>query len=444
MIWQIVEVAVCVVETMLIVDFLGRYLGYKSETKIRVKSLVFVSLEMINLLVLPEFIQSEIVSSLVLIIISLAYSCVFLKGSIFEKIFIVLFNIVMIMVVNTLILTLFGGVLDADLNELALMRNSTRVMILVATKFFYFLCTRLMIKVRRGNSYLLSLKEWVAILAIFALTLIVGVIMFESVWKKDYNEYVLAVIAVGLIFINVITYILLHKMSKDHIQKTEMAMLQLQLSEQTERMKDINVMYNEILHIRHDIKKCINCAEVLLSQKKYIEAEQYLADLSSEKLGTIQQYVVLKSGVISAVINSELSECKRENIHIETSVSDCFDDFSEMDISILLANLFDNAIEACMKLKEGRYLIFNINLHRGYLRILMKNSIDGTMVHNLQLKTTKIDKKNHGFGIKTITEITEKYNGIHDFQFIDNEFVADIWLKNNETVHVTHNYDTMR
>ncbi len=444
MIWEIIEVAVCVIETILIVDFLGKYLGYKSEMKVWTKSLVFVSLEMINLLVLPEFIQSEIVSSLVLIIISLAYCCVFLKGSIFEKIFIVLFNIVMIMVVNTLILTLFGGVLDAELNELALMRNSTRVMILVATKFLYFLCTRLMIKVRRGNSYSLSLKEWVAILAIFALTLIVGVIMFESVWKKDYNEYVLAVIAVGLIFINVITYILLHKMSKDHIQKTEMAMLQLQLSEQTERMKDINVMYNEILHIRHDIKKCINCAEVLLSQEKYTEAEQYLADLSSEKLGTIQQYVVLKSGVISAVINSKLSECKRENIHIETSVSDCFDNFSEMDISILLANLFDNAIEACMKLKEGRYLTFNINLHRGYLRILMKNRADGTLVNNSQLKTTKMDKKNHGFGIKTITEITEKYNGIHDFQLIDDEFVADIWLEKNENVHNTQNCDTLR
>ena len=209
-------------------------------------------------------------------------------------------------------------------------------------------------------------------------------------------------------------------------------------------MKDINVMYNEILHIRHDIKKCINCAEVLLSQEKYTEAEQYLADLSSEKLGTIQQYVVLKSGVISAVINSKLSECKRENIHIETSVSDCFDNFSEMDISILLANLFDNAIEACMKLKEGRYLTFNINLHRGYLRILMKNRADGTLVNNSQLKTTKMDKKNHGFGIKTITEITEKYNGIHDFQLIDDEFVADIWLEKNENVHNTQNCDTLR
>lgn len=232
MIWDMVEIAACVVETVLIVDFLGKYLGYKDKTKVWLKGLIFFVLEMINLLVISEIIQSEIVSSVVLIAISLGYSCVFLKGSIFEKIFIAFFNIVMILVVNTLVLTLFGGALDADLDELAMMRNSARVMILVTTKFLYFLCTRLMLKVKRGDSYSLSSKEWLSVLGIFALTLLVGVMMFEAVWKKEYNEYVLAVLAVGLILINVITYMLLRKLSRDNAQKTEMAMLQLQVSEQ--------------------------------------------------------------------------------------------------------------------------------------------------------------------------------------------------------------------
>lgn len=426
MIWDMVEIAACVVETVLIVDFLGKYLGYKDKTKVWLKCLIFFVLEMINLLVLSEIIQSEIVSSVVLIAISLGYSCVFLKGSIFEKIFIVFFNIVMILVVNTLVLTLFGGALDADLDELAMMRNSARVMILVTTKFLYFLCTRLMLKVKRGDSYSLSSKEWLSVLGIFALTLLVGVMMFEAVWKKEYNEYVLAVLAVGLILINVITYMLIRKLSRDNAQKTEMAMLQLQVSEQKERMKEIDIMYNEILQIRHDIRKCINSAAVLLQQKKYSEAEKYLGELSTEKLGTVKEYYVMKSGIVSAVINSKLSECKRNNIRLDAEVSDCTDGFPEMEISILLSNLFDNAIESCMKLNDGRYLSLRINDHMGYVSILMKNSCSGG---KLLLKTTKADKKNHGFGIKTICEIAEKYNGIHNFNVAGNEFIADIWLK---------------
>lgn len=137
----------------------------------------------------------------------------------------------------------------------------------------------------------------------------------------------------------------------------------------------------------------------------------------------------MKSGVVSAVINSKLTECKRNNIRLETEVSDCTDVFPEMDISILLSNLFDNAIEACMKMNEGRCLSLRMNEHMGYVSILMKNSVNGSSAGNLLLKTTKADKKNHGFGIKTICEIAEKYNGIHNFNIVGNEFIADIWLK---------------
>ena len=257
----------------------------------------------------------------------------------------------------------------------------------------------------------------------------IGVMMFEAIWKEEYNDTVLAVFAVGLILINVITYSLLSRLSKENARKTELAILENQLHEQAERMNEINNMYSEILHIRHDIKKCVNCAGVLLQQGKYSEAEKYLNDISSEKLGTIKEYVVLKSGVISAVINSKLSECRRNNILIETSISDCVDGFSDMDISILLSNLFDNAIEACMKLHVGRYLSFHMFLHMGYLRIVMKNSVDSNDSGNIHLLTTKSDRKNHGFGIKTIKEISEKNNGMYDFQIDGNVFIADIWIR---------------
>ena len=311
---------------------------------------------------------------------------------------------------------------------LAQMRNSARVMLLVTTKFLYFICTRLIIKMKKGKSYSLSGKEWILVICIFLITLMIGVMMFEAIWKEEYNDTVLAVFAVGLILINVITYSLLSRLSKENARKTELAILEIQLHEQAERMNEINNMYTEILHIRHDIKKCVNCASVLLQQGKYSEAEKYLNDISSEKLGTIKEYVVLKSGVISAVINSKLSECRRNNILIETSISDCVDGFSDIDISILLSNLFDNAIEACMKLNEGRFLSFHMFLYMGYLRIVMKNSVDSSNAGNIRF-TTKPDRKNHGFGIKTITEISEKYNGMHDFRFVGNEFIADIWLK---------------
>ena len=368
MIWDMVEIAASAVENIIIVDFVGKYLGYKNQKIIWLKSGLFFVLSMMNVIIVPAVFHSEIVSAVILILLLLGYSIVFLKGNLYNKVFIVFFNVLIILTVNTLMLTIFGWIFNADFNNLAQMRNSARVMLLVTTKFLYFICTRLIIKMKKGKSYSLSGKEWILVICIFLITLMIGVMMFEAIWKEEYNDTVLAVFAVGLILINVITYSLLSRLSKENARKTELAILEIQLHEQAERMNEINNMYTEILHIRHDIKKCVNCASVLLQQGKYSEAEKYLNDISSEKLGTIKEYVVLKSGVISAVINSKLSECRRNNILIETSISDCVDGFSDIDISILLSNLFDNAIEACMKLNEGRFLSFHMFLYMGYLR----------------------------------------------------------------------------
>ena len=362
MIWDMVEIAASAVENIIIVDFVGKYLGYKNQKIIWLKSGLFFVLSMMNVIIVPAVFHSEIVSAVILILLLLGYSIVFLKGNLYNKVFIVFFNVLIILTVNTLMLTIFGWIFNADFNNLAQMRNSARVMLLVTTKFLYFICTRLIIKMKKGKSYSLSGKEWILVICIFLITLMIGVMMFEAIWKEEYNDTVLAVFAVGLILINVITYSLLSRLSKENARKTELAILEIQLHEQAERMNEINNMYTEILHIRHDIKKCVNCASVLLQQGKYSEAEKYLNDISSEKLGTIKEYVVLKSGVISAVINSKLSECRRNNILIETSISDCVDGFSDIDISILLSNLFDNAIEACMKLNEGRFLSFHMFL----------------------------------------------------------------------------------
>ena len=70
--------------------------------------------------------------------------------------------------------------------------------------------------------------------------------MFEAIWKEEYNDTVLAVFAVGLILINVITYSLLSRLSKENARKTELAILEIQLHEQAERMNEINNMYTEI------------------------------------------------------------------------------------------------------------------------------------------------------------------------------------------------------
>lgn len=430
MMWDVIEFGSTVAEIVLIIDFITRFFGFRSKEKRWLKFLGCSALMLLNGMYTVQLTGSEIALAGVNLLIIIVYSVLFLKGTVFEKLFVSFFVLIAILVINTAVLTLFGAVIDADFAELSVMRNSARALLLFTTKFLFFLATRLMLRLKRRSVYLLSIREWAAVLGVFIVTFTVGAMMFEAVLKKDYSDMTLTVFVAGLLLVNIITYILLCRISADNARKTELALLELQLSEQEGRAIETNEMYREILQIRHDMKKCLNCAEVLLSQGKYGEAEKYLSDISEEKLGTIKEFVTLRSSIVSAVINAKLSQCRREGITINISVSDCMDGIPETDISILLANLFDNAIEACRRVEGDRYVTFKIDRYMGYARILMVNPVGGD-AHSGRadnLRTTKKDKKHHGFGIKTIKEICGKHNGICNLNVQDNEFRADIWI----------------
>lgn len=428
MIWNIAEISASIAENLIIVDFISRYLKFKDNRLNWLKALLCAALSMINSVLGEEYIHSEIITAIALITIMLLYSIIFLDGSIWRKIFIVSVNCLIILTVNTLMLTIFGAVFNADFNELSLMRNPIRIALLATTKFLYFMCTRLLLQLERKNESALSSKDWLGVLGMFVITLTISVTIFEAVWKQKYDEIMLSVFAVGITLINLFTYILLRRLSAEYKEKIRTALLELQLSEQKERIKTIGEMYNEILQIRHDVRKCLNFANVLIQQGKINEAQEYLSEISSEKLGTITEFVSLNSSVVSAVINSKLSQCKEEGLKIELGTIEYSECFSETDISMLLANLFDNAIEACRKTEE-KQLGLKMEKQLGYLKIFMVNSVNEEAKNNSQLKTTKKDKKNHGFGLKTIRSIVKKYDGIYDLHFEKDKFIADVWLK---------------
>lgn len=83
----------------------------------------------------------------------------------------------------------------------------------------------------------------------------------------------------------------------------------------------------------------------------------------------------------------------------------------EMDISGLLQNLLDNAIEASERIKGKNkkeiYLLIMENTEGWILKV--SNFCDNPEQINFQ--TTKRDKKNHGYGIGIICDIVKQYNG---------------------------------
>lgn len=84
-----------------------------------------------------------------------------------------------------------------------------------------------------------------------------------------------------------------------------------------------------------------------------------------------------------------------------------------VDLYTLFGNAIDNALEAVIDLEEGyRVISLTTKLNGDLLSVNLKNYYDGDLKFKNNLpQTTKGDKNYHGFGLKSIKSIVEKYGG---------------------------------
>lgn len=88
----------------------------------------------------------------------------------------------------------------------------------------------------------------------------------------------------------------------------------------------------------------------------------------------------------------------------------------------------DNAIEACRSLEEkGRWIIIKMEKKNQILFIEIKNSIGKKpVVKNGELITSKSDYMKHGYGIKSVKRIVEKYEGDFTYQTENDKFQVNL------------------
>jgi sensor histidine kinase regulating citrate/malate metabolism len=86
---------------------------------------------------------------------------------------------------------------------------------------------------------------------------------------------------------------------------------------------------------------------------------------------------------------------------------------NEPDTYSLFGNIIDNAVEAVKGLSpEKRLISLQIKKTGNLVSVSVKNSYEGNIVFQNGFPVTrKEDKSNHGFGLRSIALVTEKYKG---------------------------------
>ncbi|MGN1195177.1 MAG: sensor histidine kinase [Acutalibacteraceae bacterium] len=183
----------------------------------------------------------------------------------------------------------------------------------------------------------------------------------------------------------------------------------------------------ELRRFRHDYKNHMIVVNAFLESGQVKEAREYLESVNDSINGVINK---IKTGnfVSDAILNNKAVSAGKNSIKIVFSGLIPSVGIKNEDLCTILANLVDNAVEACEKLTAGiKTVEIEGNIVNGFFLLSVSNPVsDGDKI---SLKTTKKNKKNHGIGLKNIERTVKKYEGAVTVSCGDNVFTADIRMK---------------
>lgn len=165
-----------------------------------------------------------------------------------------------------------------------------------------------------------------------------------------------------------------------------------------------------INHKCHDLKHQIQALKAAKSE----ELDRYIEEVQ-DSIMIYDTVIKTENEVLNTILSEKSLYCEKHRIHLSCIVDASQLDFmSTLDIYALLGNALDNAIECVSKQKDTqkRVISLTISANGSFLCIQTNNYYEG----NLRIEdglpvTTKKNQAYHGFGMKSMKHLAEKYGG---------------------------------
>ena len=193
--------------------------------------------------------------------------------------------------------------------------------------------------------------------------------------------------------------------------------------------------YGELQHIydqmrgwRHDYHNHIQAMKALLALGKEAEHIEYLNKLDDD-LSKVDTMLKTGNVVLDAILNSKLTLAAVKNISVNAKAIVPEEiGISEIDLCVIIGNLLDNAMEACERGAENKFIRCYIGKHKEMLYISVSNSMSGDVKKTGKKYFSSKQSPMHGFGLARIDRIVAKHGGYVNRQHEEGVFATEITL----------------
>ena len=192
---------------------------------------------------------------------------------------------------------------------------------------------------------------------------------------------------------------------------------------------EVENMYRQIRGWRHDYRNHIQTMKAHAAKGDLQAISEYL-DLLDTDLNTVDTVIKTGNPMTDAILNSKISLAKSKGIpvkadaHIPVALK-----ISELDLCVIIGNLFDNAIEASLALPPERRMIrVYMDMKGTQLYISFTNFTAGKKLSKVGNLFRSSKGEGHGFGLVRIDGIVERMEGYLSRNSEDGAFTTEILL----------------
>ena len=191
---------------------------------------------------------------------------------------------------------------------------------------------------------------------------------------------------------------------------------------------EVQHIYKTMRGWRHDYHNHIQTLLALAGDAE--KTKEYLLMLNDD---LTQVDTVLKTGnvTVDAILNSKLSLIGSKEIRVNAKATVPAElRISDIDLCVVIGNLLDNAMEACLRQSEAdkRFIRVFIGTLKGQLYIYVGNSAGGRIKKVGGRYLSSKNTPGHGFGLERIDRIAAKYGGYVNRQSEAGVFATEVLL----------------
>ena len=331
------------------------------------------------------------------------------------------FVFLFVMLTSEILVMVLGFVLYKDFNALEV-STATYLFVIVTSKLIYFGFMIIILKLFAQKENNEPYNKYFWLLFIMPLTSIMVLVCFRYIAYQMQLTQTMSVLwiisSIGLLFVNILVFIIYEYSLKNTKELYELKTIQHQ-EEQDKKYFEIIELSNKDMRIfSHDIKNHLT----QIRNFEDIEDVRRYVDCIYPDIEKFNRTGISKNKVLDLIISKYATLCEKKNIQFSVDVKTANLAYvSDSDLSTLMNNLLDNAVEAAERADERFiqvYIFSKGNMHDG---LVIKNScFVPPETENGELKTTKQNKKTHGVGTKSIRKTLKKYDAVYGWKYDEN------------------------